>query len=47
MRMPGSPSVLRNAAELGLDWRAADFDPGLLSHERETHLLAAIAEFPE
>ena len=39
-------SVLRNAAELGLDWRAADFDPGLLSHERETHLLAAIAEFP-
>jgi len=39
-------SVLRNAAELGIDWRNADFDPGLLSHEREDDLLGAIAQFP-
>ncbi|HNO16416.1 MAG TPA: arginine--tRNA ligase [Actinomycetota bacterium] len=39
-------SVLRNAADLGIDWRASDFDPGLLSHERESALLGVLAEFP-
>lgn len=39
-------SVLRNAAELGIDWSSLDFDPGLLSHEREDDLLGTLAEFP-
>lgn len=39
-------SVLRNAADLGIDWRATDFDPGLLTHERESALLGVLAEFP-
>ncbi len=39
-------SVLRNAVDMGIDWRAADFDPGLLVHERESALLGALAEFP-
>jgi arginyl-tRNA synthetase len=39
-------SVLRNAAELGIDWRSAPFDPGLLTHERESSLLGVLAEFP-
>ena len=39
-------SVLRNAADLGIDWRALDFDPGLLTHERESALLGVLAEFP-
>ena len=39
-------SVLRNAAELGIDWRAADFDPSQLDHERENNLLGLIGEFP-
>jgi len=39
-------SVLRNAADLGIDWRAADYDPALLSHVREGELLRALAEFP-
>lgn len=39
-------SVLRNAEELGIDWRAADFDPSLLDHERENNLLGMIGEFP-
>ena len=39
-------SVLRGAADLGIDWRSADFDPSLLSHEREAALLGAIGEFP-
>ncbi|MSO26466.1 MAG: arginine--tRNA ligase [Candidatus Nanopelagicales bacterium] len=39
-------SVLRNAAELGIDWRNLQFDAGLLSHERENELLGALAEFP-
>ncbi len=39
-------SVLRNAADLGIDWRAADFDPAQLVHERELELLGALGEFP-
>ncbi len=39
-------SVLRNAADLGIDWRAGGFDPSLLVHERENELLGALAEFP-
>jgi arginyl-tRNA synthetase len=39
-------SVQRNAAELGIT-RGDDFDPGLLSHEREGDLLRALGEFPE
>jgi len=39
-------SVLRNAAELGIDWRAQPFDAGLLVHERETALLGVIGELP-
>jgi len=39
-------SVLRNAAELGIDWRAADFRPGALTHEREDDLLGKLAQFP-
>ena len=39
-------AVLRNAAELGIDWRAADVDPSLLTHERENDLLGMLAEFP-
>jgi arginyl-tRNA synthetase len=38
-------SLLRNAAELGIT-RGDDFDPGLLSNERENDLLKALAEFP-
>jgi arginyl-tRNA synthetase len=39
-------SVLRNAADLGIDWRATGFDPSLLTHEREAALLGAIGELP-
>ena len=39
-------SVLRNAAELGIDWRAAGLDPALLGHERENDLLGALGEYP-
>ncbi|MBK9738596.1 MAG: arginine--tRNA ligase [Actinobacteria bacterium] len=39
-------SVLRNAAELGIDWRSEEFDPALLDHERENNLLGMIGEFP-
>ena len=39
-------SVLRNAAELGIDWRATDFDPSLLVHDRENDLLGLLGEFP-
>jgi arginyl-tRNA synthetase len=38
-------SLLRNAAELGIS-RGDDFDPALLSHEREHDLLKALGEFP-
>ncbi|MGA1597179.1 MAG: arginine--tRNA ligase [Candidatus Nanopelagicales bacterium] len=39
-------SVLRNAAELDIDWRGTAFDPALLAEEREGELLRALAEFP-
>ena len=39
-------SVLRNAAELGIDWRASEMNPALLDHERENNLLGLIGEFP-
>lgn len=39
-------SILRNAADLGLAPAGDDFDPGLLSHEKEGELLRALAEFP-
>ena len=39
-------SILRNAADLGVTPAGADFDPGLLRHEREGDLLRALAEFP-
>jgi arginyl-tRNA synthetase len=38
-------SLLRNAAELGIS-RGDDYDPALLSHERENDLLKALGEFP-
>lgn len=41
-------SVLARASDLEFDWRHGpiDFNPGLLSHERETRLLTALGEFP-
>jgi arginyl-tRNA synthetase len=39
-------SVLRNAEQLGIDWRSEPFDPALLTHDRESELIAALAEFP-
>ncbi len=39
-------SVLRNGAELGIDWRSGDVDLALLTHERETALLGLIGELP-
>jgi arginyl-tRNA synthetase len=40
-------SILRNAADLGLAPAGSeDFDPSLLSHEKEGELLRALAEFP-
>jgi arginyl-tRNA synthetase len=39
-------SVLRGAADLGIDWREADVDLSLLTHERETALLGLIGELP-
>ncbi len=38
-------SLLRNAGDLGAV-RGEDFDPSLLSHEREGDLLKALAEYP-
>jgi arginyl-tRNA synthetase len=40
-----SASLLRNAADLGVT-RGADFDPGLLAHEKEHDLLRALGDFP-
>ncbi len=39
-------SVLRNAGELGIDWRSRGYDPALLDHEREGDLLLALADYP-
>jgi arginyl-tRNA synthetase len=39
-------SVLRNADDLGIAPAGEEFDPGLLTHEREGDLLRALAEFP-
>ncbi|GAB2883739.1 arginine--tRNA ligase [Nocardioides pacificus] len=39
-------SILRNAADLGLAPAGEDFDPTLLSHEKEGELLRGLAEFP-
>ncbi len=39
-------SVLRNASDLGIDWRATGFDASLLSHEREAALLGVLGELP-
>lgn len=41
-------SVLRNAAELEIDWRTGPigFDPALLAEDREGELLRAINDFP-
>ena len=39
-------SVLRNAADLGIDWRSGGYDPAALDHEREGDLLRALAEYP-
>jgi arginyl-tRNA synthetase len=39
-------SILRNGADLGIAPAGDDFDPSLLSHEREGDLLRALAEFP-
>ena len=38
-------SLLRNAADMGIN-RGDDFDPGLLSDQREGDLLGALGEFP-
>ncbi|GII20834.1 arginine--tRNA ligase [Planosporangium mesophilum] len=38
-------SLLRNADELGVT-RGDDYDPSLLSHEKENELLKALGEFP-
>ena len=39
-------SVLRNAEELGIDWRSLGLTAGVLSHERENNLLGMLAEYP-
>ncbi len=38
--------VLRNAKDLKVPHALSDFDPSLLTHDRETELLGALAEFP-
>ena len=45
-------SVLRNAAEMSIvpadtsEWNVSDFDPSLLTHEREGQLLGLLADYP-
>ena len=39
-------SVLRNAAELKINWRDAEFDSTQLAHERETELLGVLGQYP-
>lgn len=38
-------SVLRNAAELGIDWRTDGYDPALLAEPTENALLGVLAEY--
>ena len=38
--------VIRNADELSVPHALTDFDPTLLTHDRESELLGALAEFP-
>ncbi|TXH44341.1 MAG: arginine--tRNA ligase [Actinobacteria bacterium] len=39
-------SVLRHAADLGIDWQSAPFDASLLGEERERDLIGVIADLP-
>ena len=39
-------SVLRNAADLSVDWRGIEFAPELLTHETENDLLGVLEQFP-
>lgn len=39
-------SVLRNAAELEIDWRGTGLNPSLLVDERENDLLGMLAQYP-
>ena len=39
-------AVLRNVAELGINYDLSNFDPSQLSHDRENELLGALAEYP-
>jgi arginyl-tRNA synthetase len=38
--------LLKNASELGVKYGLDNFDPSLLTHERERNLIGALAEFP-
>ena len=40
-------AVLRNAKELGVAFGIENFDPELLTHERERELLGGLAQYPE
>ena len=39
-------AVLRNASDFGIDVNVENFDPSVLTHERENDLLGTLAEFP-
>lgn len=39
-------SVLRNAQDIGVDWRNVEFSPELLDSEQENELLGVIEKFP-
>jgi arginyl-tRNA synthetase len=39
-------AVLRNVADLGINYDLSNFDPSQLSHDRENELLGALAEYP-
>ncbi len=39
-------SVLRNAEDLSIDWRAQEFQPQLLIHEQENDLLGILEQLP-
>ncbi len=38
--------ILRNATAIGIDWAGVAYDASLLSHDRESELLAALAALP-